>query len=130
MGENHCNHYGSSARLTCDKGHDLLAEYDDATPGIFKRLPCYRPNGIDSCADREWPTAEQIAEEKEAMRRMMEAFVARIPIVEEFRTKYRGTNHTGTAKCACGGALTMRIAAINNHIAGSCDGPCEARWME
>lgn len=133
MSENHCRHYVGGLLLKCAVGVDISKEFDESTPGIFKRIPCYKPNGIDSCEKREWLTDDEIEEERASLERALIRMKAKLPLIEDMKRRYCGRSASEDFPCPlddCDGTLTISIAATNGHTRGRCSGSCGSAWME
>lgn len=131
-----CNHYRAmSSHETCKAG----VSYDSFKGVPFEMRPCFCRPGNDpnaGCSLMEMPTAEQLAEGEEYIRKLFEATGrARAAIVESLGGPWkRGMMGVrGKIDCpVCGGAqsLSFSRSGYNGHIHAACTTENCVSWME
>ena len=136
MSAGRCVHFNGIGNETCDAG----VKYEDVRDTSTKpySLPClaeYNTAGA-TCDKCRYPTAEELAAEKEEQRRFMEGMTkARAAIVAACGGPWKKgvTGSRGVIDCPVCGAvesLAYSRAGYNGHVHASCKTTGCVSWME
>lgn len=130
-----CNHYsGMHQKQECEAGVRFDTLPNHGTREFMDSCPCFGPCG--GCEKAEYPTPEQLEENRKALEKRFEATgKARAAIVESLGGPWkRGTPRAnGEIDCpVCEGKKTLRFsrAGYNGHIHAACTTEDCVRWME
>ena len=125
----HCKNYASPLHTkSCKAGITFQALREEH--GSFLKWPCTQGHAA-TCDKAEWPTPEELAAERAAMRNKVDMVMAGIKAAQDFRKANKGRNNQGVVKCPeSGGNLHLTIAACNGHVHGKCETPDCIEWME
>jgi hypothetical protein len=130
-----CNHYrGMHEKQACEAGvrFDSLPHY--GTEAFMGACPCFGPCG--GCDKAEYPTLEQLEENRKALNKRLEGIgKARSAIVESLGGPWkRGMpGASGAIDCpVCSGQKSLRFSrsGYNGHIHAACTTEDCIRWME
>lgn len=126
----YCKHFnGSTDEKPCALGIDIAT-----LPRLNNYPPCIwgsrHEKACDGCDKREFPTEEEIAEEKRRSEEsVLKVLTARAAIVEESGGKRGVTGRLDCPVCKRG-SISYSVAAGNGHIWACCNTPECVSWLE
>ena len=129
-----CGHFNGMQNTCCKAGGSYNGVKDESREA-FGRWPCWKEGESVPCANRHFPTddevAARVAEHEESFERLTKGFkaVRENAAANGFK---KGSGGRGTVKCPnCeGGTLHYMVAGYNGHIWGQCTTEGCTQWMQ
>lgn len=134
-----CKHYRGAlgGESVCCAGVNMRELVGGPDAGWIIRLPCNAAlrlsggNQTVPCDLYEEPTAEELAEEEQAINASMARFMATVPLCSKIKAIHEGESAEGVDKCpVCGGELHWSHSGYNGHVAMRCETENCVRFME
>lgn len=119
----------------CDAFVNVRLLVDGPDTGWFKRMPCDIRNKTEiTCVHLSLPTAEEVEASKEDRKRWMDAFMAKLKLVDPLICSLKESHPhggEGVEECpSCKGSLHWGIAECNGHIHMRCETQDCINFME
>lgn len=122
---------GDKYAKTCIHFNGVQNEICDAGLIYPKVNPCFKDHVGLPCAQRRFPTQEEVDKYTKEMECRFENMRKALTIVAKIKKEHKGHSWKGVETCPiCDGKLHLTHSSVNGHVWGKCETENCLAWME